>query len=783
MEVVQNMRVTKRSGDSENMSFDKILKRLSQLSTNPLLSINITTIAIKVIEQLVDNITTYNIDKLASEYCQSMSCVHTDYGILASKLLISNNHKSTNNSLLETCRILNSETKQGEFYLLDPTYMENVVENHEVYQSMIDYERDYLFDYFGFKTLETSYLMKKNGVIIERPQHLFMRVSIFIHMKGRIYMTDSDFTKIKETYDMMSLKYMIHATPTLFYAGTRTPQLSSCFLLGMEEDSIEGIFNTLKDCAIISKYSGGIGLHIHNVRGANSVVRGTNGTSRGICSMLRVFNNMARFVNQSGKRNSSCAIYLEPWHIDVEPFLELKTNRGDEDAKARDLFYGLWICDLFMKRIEEDADWTLMCPDTFTGLSDVYGSKFVSLYTTYEETIQSGQYDGTQNTPYKIIKARDLWYKILDSIMETGTPYITFKDSVNEKTNQKNIGIIRSSNLCTEIMQVSTKDETAVCNLASIALPSFVDENTRTFNYEKLHDVAKILTVNLNNIIDVNFYPTEKSRKSNFDHRPIGIGVQGLADTFIKMNIAFHSDEATEINKHIFETIYHGALESSNELARTYGTYSSFAGSPASEGILQFDMWGIDPTNSRYNWSSMKESIIQYGLRNSLLTTPMPTASTSQILGFNECIEPVTSNIYSRGTHAGEFIITNKYLIKELMELGEWNENIKNSIIQNKGSIQHLTHLPKHVLDKYKIVWEIPMKHVIQMSADRGAFICQSQSLNLWVEDPTYKILTSMLFFGWKKGLKTGMYYLRRKAKHTAQQFTIEPPTCINCSA
>lgn len=782
MDLVQNMRVTKRSGDSENMSFDKILKRLSQLSTNPSLSINITTIAIKVIEQLVDNITTYNIDKLASEYCQSLSCVHTDYGILASKLLISNNHKSTNNSLLETCYILNSETKHSDFYLLDPTYMENVIENHKVYQSMIDYERDYLFDYFGFKTLETSYLMKKNGIVVERPQHLFMRVSIFIHMKGRVYLTDSDFSKIKETYDMMSLKYMIHATPTLFYAGTRTPQLSSCFLLGMEEDSIEGIFNTLKDCAIISKYSGGIGLHVHNVRGANSVVRGTNGTSRGICSMLRVFNNMARFVNQSGKRNSSCAIYLEPWHIDVEPFLELKTNRGDEDTKARDLFYGLWICDLFMKRIEDNADWTLMCPDTFTGLSDVYGSNFVSLYTKYEENIQSGQYDDSQNTPYKIIKARDLWYKILDSIMETGTPYITFKDSVNEKTNQKNIGIIRSSNLCTEIMQVSTKEETAVCNLASIALPSFVDETTRTFNYEKLHDVAKILTVNLNNIIDVNFYPTEKSRKSNFDHRPIGIGVQGLADTFIKMNIAFHSDEAIEINKYIFETIYHGALESSNELAKIYGPYSTFTGSPASEGILQFDMWGVDPTNSRYNWQSIKESIIQHGLRNSLLTTPMPTASTSQILGFNECIEPVTSNIYSRGTHAGEFIITNKYLIKELMELGEWNENIKNSIIQNKGSIQHLTHLPKHVLDKYKIVWEIPMKHVIQMSADRGAFICQSQSLNLWVEDPTYKILTSMLFFGWKKGLKTGMYYLRRKAKHTAQQFTIEP-TCINCSA
>jgi len=783
MDLVRNMRVIKRNGSSEIMSFDKILKRLTQLSLDPVLSINITSIAIKVIEQLVDNITTYNIDKLAAEYCQSLSCVHTDYGILASKLLISNNHKSTNESLLETCYTLNSNSGAGEFHLLDETYMDNILENYIVYQSMIDYSRDYLFDYFGFKTLETSYLMKKNGVVVERPQHLFMRVSVFIHMKGKTYMTDSDFDKIKETYDMMSLKFMIHATPTLFYAGTRNPQLSSCFLLEMEEDSVEGIFNTLKECAIISKYSGGIGLHIHNVRGANSVVRGTNGTSRGICSMLRVFNNMARFINQSGKRNSSCAIYLEPWHIDVEPFLELKTNRGDEDTKARDLFYGLWICDLFMKRIELDADWTLMCPDTFKGLSDVYGSNFVTLYQGYETDIIAGKYDTGINKPYKIMKARDLWYKILDSIMETGTPYITFKDSVNEKTNQKNIGIIRSSNLCTEIMQVSTKDETAVCNLASIALPSFVDENTKTFNYEKLHEVAKILTVNLNNIIDANFYPTEKSRKSNFAHRPIGIGVQGLADTFIKMDIPFHSDEACDINKYIFETIYHGALESSNELARINGPYSTFDGSPASEGILQFDMWGIDPGKTRYNWSAIKGSIIQYGLRNSLMTTPMPTASTSQILGFNECIEPITSNIYSRGTHAGEFIITNKYLIKELMELGEWNENIKNSIIQNKGSIQHLIHLPQHILEKYKIVWEIPMKHIIQMSADRGAFICQSQSLNLWVEDPTYKVLTAMLFFGWKKGLKTGMYYLRRKAKHTAQQFTIEPTTCINCSA
>jgi ribonucleoside-diphosphate reductase alpha chain len=780
MEFTQNMRVKKRCGGTEIMSFDKIVKRLTNLSTDPQLTINITSIAIKVIEQLVDNISTYDIDILSAEYCQTLSSVHTDYGILASKILISNNHKSTSTNFLETCKRLYSSDKPNEFRLLDDTYMENVSVNHERYQEMLDYSRDYYFDYFGFKTLETSYLIKKNGKVVERPQHLFLRVSIFIHMKNSVYLSDSDFDKIQETYDLLSMKYMIHATPTLFYAGTRNPQLSSCFLVGAQDDSVEGIFDTMKDCAIISKYSGGIGLHVHNIRGNNSVIRGTNGTSRGICPMLRVFNNMARFINQSGKRNSSCAIYLEPWHLDIEPFLDLKTNHGDEDAKARDLFYGLWICDLFMKRIETDEQWTLMCPDTFKGLSDVYGNDFEVLYESYENQISNGE---ISPGPYKVIKARDLWYKILDTIMETGTPYITFKDSVNNKTNQKNIGIIRSSNLCTEIMQYSDKDQTAVCNLASIALPTFVDETTKEFDYDKLHYVSKVLTQNLNNIIDINFYPTEKSKISNFAHRPIGIGVQGLADAFIKMDIAFHSTEALEINKKIFETIYHGALERSNELAKVNGSYDTFDGSPASKGILQFDMWNVEPSNDRYDWSAIKADIIQFGLRNSLLLAPMPTASTSQILGFNECFEPFTSNIYSRGTHAGEFVITNRYLIKELLSIGVWDETVKNSIIQNKGSIQHLTFLPKHILQKYKIVWEIPMKHIIEMSADRGAYICQSQSLNLWVEDPNYKILTSMLFYSWKKGLKTGMYYLRRKAKHTAQQFTIEPPSCITCSA
>jgi ribonucleotide reductase alpha subunit len=689
---------------------------------------------------------------------------------------------------------------------------------------MIDHNRDYLIDYFGFKTLERAYLFRVDNIVIERIQHMWMRVAVGIH--GDLTNPNS-LELVKETYDLMSQKYFTHATPTLFNAGTPRPQLSSCYLIAMEDDSLDGIYNTLHDCARISKYAGGIGLHIHNIRAKGTHIQGTNGTSNGLVPMLRVFNNTARYIDQGGgKRNGSFAIYLEPWHADIEDFLELKKNHGDEELKARDLFYALWVSDLFMERVRDNLKWHLFCPHKCPGLSDVYSDKFKSLYEKYE----------SEGKSKKIVNARDLWFKILDSQMETGTPYLLYKDASNKKSNQQNLGTIKSSNLCCEVMQYSDDKETSVCNLASIALPTFINEETKQFNYDKLHKVTKVVTNNLNNVIDINFYPTEKTKLSNMRHRPIGIGVQGLADTFVLMDIPFHSDEAKKVNKLIFETMYHAALEKSNEISierykkitsKSYnsikifkdsslneyeitsfkpdchksqeelqsnycvGSYSSFVGSPASQGILQFDMWNVTPSD-RYNWSSLKESILKYGLRNSLLMAPMPTASTSQILGFNECFEPFTSNLYSRRTLAGEFVVVNKYLMKELINLGLWNEKIKNNIIANKGSVQQLDMLPEHIKNKYKIVWEIPMKHVIDMSADRGAFICQSQSLNLWIEEPTYNTLTSMHFYSWKQGLKTGIYYLRRKAKHQAQQFTIEPETkkneeqddiCEMCSA
>jgi ribonucleotide reductase alpha subunit len=657
---------------------------------------------------------------------------------------------------------------------------------------MFEFSRDYLIDYFGFKTLERAYLFKLGDKILERPQHMWMRVAIGLH--------GNNMEAVKETYDLMSQKYFTHATPTLFNAGTPRPQLSSCFLIAMEEDSLDGIYNTLKDCANISKWAGGIGLHIHNIRGSNSLIRGTNGKSTGIVPMLKVFNDTARFINQGGKRNGSFAIYLEPWHPDVEDFLEMKKNHGDEEMKARDLFYALWVPDLFMERVKENGKWSLFCPNECPGLADVYGDDFKELYEKYEES---------QSSVRKTINARDLWFKILDAQMETGTPYLLYKDACNKKSNQKNLGTIKSSNLCCEILEYSDDKETAVCNLASIALPTFVNLLTKQFDYDKLHEVTKVVTSNLNRVIDINFYPTEKTRRSNLLHRPIGIGVQGLADTFILMDIAFHSDEAKTVNKLIFETIYHAALERSNEMALEIkneylktqvlsgsyleltkvvtdlsykyslslehrGAYMSFDGSPASKGILQFDMWNVEPSD-RYDWTELKKSIMAHGMRNSLLLAPMPTASTSQILGFNECFEPLTSNIYSRRTMAGEFVVANNYLMRELIELGIWNDKIKNNIVANKGSIQQLTIIPEHTRNKYKIVWEMPMKHLIDMSADRGAFICQSQSLNLWLEDPNYNTLTSMHFYSWKQGLKTGIYYLRRKAKHQAQQFTVEP--------
>jgi len=784
-----DMRVRKRNGVLVEVAFDKILNRIKKLGHEVGIKINYSALAMKVIDQLFDTIETTKIDELAAEQCAALSTQHLDYGILASRIVISNHQKNTNPSFSYVANSLfqfeNINKKHKP--LVSEEYVDFVNLHSHALDVMICHDRDYLIDFFGFKTLERAYLFKINNVIVERIQHMWMRVAVGIH-GHHINSEEPELVLklIQETYDLLSLKYFTHATPTLFNAGTPRPQLSSCYLLKMEDDSLNGIYNTLKDCAMISKWAGGIGLHIHNVRAKHTHIQGTNGTSNGIVPMLRVFNTTARYCDQGGgKRNGSFAIYLEPWHPDIEDFLEMKKNHGDEEMKARDLFYALWVPDLFMERVKENATWSLFCPHECEGLSDVYGDEFKTLYLKYENA----------SSARKTVNARELWFKILDSQMETGTPYLLYKDSANRKTNQSNLGTIKSSNLCCEVMEYSDSNETAVCNLASIALPSFVDKETKTFDYEKLHNVTKIVTNNLNKVIDINYYPTEKTKRSNRRHRPIGIGVQGLADTFVLMDLAFHSEEAKVVNKLIFETIYHAALEKSNEISisrlnccnRDFileelelkgdlaGAYSSFVGSPASKGILQFDMWNITPSSGRYDWNSLKESIIKYGLRNSLLVAPMPTASTSQILGFNECFEPFTSNLYTRRTLAGEFVVVNKYLMGELIKLGLWNEQIKNNIIANKGSIQHLDILPQELRNKYKIVWEIPMKHVIDMSADRGAYICQSQSLNLWMEDPTYNALTSMHFYSWKVGLKTGIYYLRRKAKHQAQQFTIEP--------
>jgi len=784
MENSFDMRVTKRNGQLVDIAFDKILNRIKKLGQEANIHINYSSLAMKVIDQLFDKIETTKIDELAAEQCASLSTQHPDYGILASRIVVSNHQKNTDplfSNVMMTLYMFENIQKKN-VPLVSQKLWDFVYINSEKLNKMIDHNRDYLIDYFGFKTLERAYLFRVNNIIIERIQHMWMRVAVGIH--GDINNPNS-LELVKETYDLMSQKYFTHATPTLFNAGTPRPQLSSCYLIAMEDDSLDGIYNTLHDCARISKYAGGIGLHIHNVRAKGTHIQGTNGTSNGLVPMLRVFNNTARYIDQGGgKRNGSFAIYLEPWHADIEDFLELKKNHGDEELKARDLFYALWVSDLFMERVKDNSKWHLFCPHECPGLSDVYGDKFKTLYEKYE----------SEGKSRKIVNARDLWFKILDSQMETGTPYLLFKDAANKKSNQQNLGTIKSSNLCCEIMEYSDKNETAVCNLASVALPTFVDEETKQFNYDKLHEVTKVVTNNLNKVININFYPTEKTKLSNMRHRPIGIGVQGLADTFVLMDIPFHSDEAKKINKLIFETMYHAALEKSNEISierykycendyieeelmlpkELSGSYSSFVGSPASQGVLQFDMWNVTPSN-RYNWDLLKKSIKNYGLRNSLLMAPMPTASTSQILGFNECFEPFTSNLYSRRTLAGEFVVVNKYLMKELINLGLWNEKIKNNIIANKGSVQQLDMLPEHIKNKYKIVWEIPMKHIIDMSTDRGAFICQSQSLNLWVEDPTYNTLTSMHFYSWKQGLKTGIYYLRRKAKHQAQQFTIEP--------
>lgn len=1081
----QQLRVIKRNGHYEEVSFDKILKRVRKLGNEcaPALKINYGQLVMKVIDQLYPNIKTHVIDEITAEQCTSLSTKHLDYGYLASRITVSNNHKNTLPSFYDAMKQLYefTDVAGNRSSLIHEDLWAITQEYKDVIEDEIDYSRDYYIDYFGFKTLERAYLMRVNKVIVERPQHLWMRVAIGIH--GR------DIPSVKETYNLMSKLFFTHATPTLFNAGTPRPQLSSCYLIGMESDSIDGIYNTLKECAQISKWAGGIGLHIHNVRASGTHIRGTNGTSNGIVPMLSVFNKTARYVDQGGgKRNGSFAIYLEPWHADIVDFLNLKKNTGDEEMRARDLFYALWIPSLFMERVKINGEWSLMCPDVCPGLADCYGDEFDALYTKY----------CSEGKVVKTMKARDLWFQILDSQMETGTPYLLYKDHANNKSNHKNIGVIKSSNLCvapetkiltdkghieiqtledtkvnvwngiefsevvvkrtndaaelvtvvctdgseltctkyhkfyiqdnittsihvveaqnlennmrlmsceypiidsgldfdtenidltdtsfvpinysikskmewfsrvcdeyssvniickiqylyvasmsksyllniklmlqecgvssrvakahttdewrlfissnnllkllnlgfscrnlkiadvvsepdeprfihikevisnnrrdktycfneskrhagifngiitsncTEIMEYSDSEQTAVCNLASIALSKFINDD-KTFNYEYLHHVTKVVTRNLDRIIDVNYYPTQKTQKSNLLHRPIGIGVQGLADAFALMDIAYHSAEALSVNKLIFETIYHASMESSNEIAisrtntmnelgthnavsnlfterpivqnsicREYiysnkyfynkeieyklnlckpipnemqlcgkdiaGAYSSFEGSPVSNGEFQFDMWGVKPTD-RYDWDKLKNSVKQYGIRNSLLVAPMPTASTSQILGNNECFEPFTSNIYTRRTLAGEFVMVNKYLMKELIDLGVWNDEIKDSIIVNKGSIQHIEGISDKLKEKYKIVWEIPMKHMIDMSADRGAFICQSQSLNLWMEDPDYKSLTSMHFYAWQKGLKTGIYYLRRKPKHQPQQFTIGPSVVVN---
>ena len=1050
------MNVTKRNGELETVSFDKILQRMKRQGSE--IKVNYTALAMKVIDQLYDGISTAKIDELSAEQCASMASVHPDYNTLAGRIIVSSHQKNTQESFTEVMtQLYEFKDKNGKHSPLVSDELITVIRENPDIDDLCDYSRDFLVDYFGFKTLDRAYLMRVSGTTVERPQHMWMRVAVGIH--------GFDLVRVKETYDLMSQKYFTHATPTLFNAGTPRPQLSSCFLNSMESDSIDGIYNTLKECALISKHAGGIGLHIHNVRATGSHIRGTNGTSNGIVPMLRVFNNTAKYVDQcltpetiiltsngpiridqvvpgitevfnmtgetevvqnvlqnyqqgdifeithigsspnvmtvtgehqiyvlrnyvgqsetvikndldlrltqfewveakdvttsdflvfsipkgeqdfseltldvcyvyglllsgitnvvenniqtvqtlenteyienfltsnaiqyevvsedgltiqwpispnlpflssdfytmmnistfhiskrwiflprekttrlldglgnffplnvdmfflnlrlghvydyednkkeidinygdflivpikgvrqttywgaifdlqmtiehnyliqqgivhngGGKRNGSFAIYLEPWHADIEIFLQMRKNHGDEELKARDLFYALWIPDLFMERVKTNSTWTLMCPDECPGLADVYGPEFKELYERYEA-------EGKGRTT---VQARELWFKVLDAQMETGTPYLCYKDAANQKSNQKNVGVIKSSNLCSEIMEYSDADETAVCNLASIGLPTFIrmEGDKNTFDYEKLHEVAKVITKNLNKIIDVNYYPTEKTRKSNMRHRPIGIGIQGLADVFLLLGHAFLSEEARQINRDIFETIYHGALESSCELAVAEGPYETWAGCPASEGQLQFDLWGVQPSK-RYDWAGLKDIIKTGGLRNSLLLAPMPTASTSQILGFNECIEPITSNIYSRRTIAGEFIQVNRYLIEELIGLGVWNEKVKNNIVANHGSIQQLEFIPEEVKEKYKTVWELPMRGLIDMAADRGAFICQSQSLNLWLEDPNYNTLTAMHFYAWQKGLKTGMYYLRRRGKHQAQQFTIEP--------
>jgi ribonucleoside-diphosphate reductase alpha chain len=781
------MKVIKRNGEYEDVSFDKVLMRLKNLSND--LNINVSELAQKVCSRIYDGVKTSELDEMAAYLCSSMSLDNPEYNLLASRIIISNHHKNTSPSFSETVQILydNKDIHNMNSPLVSEELYDIVSKNKEKLNTYIDYQRDFSFDYFGFKTLERAYLIRVNKKVTERPQHMWMRVAIGIH--------GYDIKEVLQTYDLLSKKYFTHATPTLFNSGTRRPQLSSCFLCSVNDDSVSGIYDSLKEMALISKYAGGIGIHIHQVRGKGSYIRGTNGISNGIIPMLRVFNNTARYIDQAGKRLGSIAVYLETWHCDIEAFLELKKNHGSEEERCRDLFMALWVSDLFMERVKNNKQWSLMCPDKCPGLSDVYGNEFNKLYESYEN---EGRYN-------KQINAQDLWFKILEAQIEQGVPYILYKDAANRKSNQKNLGTIKSSNLCAEVLIYSSPEETGVCNLASICLPTYIENGI--FNYEKLHEVVKVITKNLNKVIDKNFYPIEKGRVSNLKNRPIGIGVQGLADVFMILKHPFESTEASNINKDIFETIYHAAVEASMELSKKRfhvinkilakecdedinnyvnefemknisgkycGAYSAFEGSPISQGLFQFDLWEEKPSD-RYDWDKLRNDIKEYGIRNSLLLSPMPTASTSQIMGFNESFEPITNNIFQRKTLSGEFIVINKYLINDLISMGLWNKEMRDTIILHEGSIQNIPNIDATMKELYKTSWEIKQRVIIDMSADRGKYICQTQSLNIFIEEPDFQKLSSMHFYGHSKGLKTGSYYLRTKPKAKTQQFTIDP--------
>ena len=762
------MRVLKRDGRKEAVKFDKITARIEKLCYGLSEYVDPVAVAKRVVDGVYDGVTTSELDNLAAETAASMTIKHPDYANLAARIAVSNLHKSTKKSFSETVtdlyEYINPETGKKAPLIADDVY-EIIQSNAEFLDSQLIYDRDFSYDYFGFKTLERSYLLRMHGKIVERPQHMLMRVSIGIHKE--------DLEGALETYELMSKKYMTHATPTLFNAGTPKPQMSSCFLLTMKEDSIDGIYDTLKQTAKISQSAGGIGLSIHNIRATGSYIGGTNGTSNGIVPMLRVYNDTARYVDQGGgKRKGSFAIYVEPWHADIYEFLDLKKNHGKEEMRARDLFYAMWIPDLFMERVEKNEEWTLMCPNECPGLFDCHGQEFVELYTKYE----------SEGKGRRTVKAREVWAKIMESQIETGTPYMLYKDAANLKSNQQNLGTIRSSNLCTEILEYTSPDEVAVCNLASIALPMFVEDGK--FDHQKLYDVTYKVTYNLNQVIDRNYYPVVEARNSNMRHRPVGLGVQGLADTFIKLRMPFDSEEAKALNKEIFETMYFAAVSSSKDQAVKDGAYETYEGSPISKGQFQHNLWGVkdEELSGRWDWKELREEVEKHGVRNSLLMAPMPTASTSQILGNNECFEPYTSNVYTRRVLSGEFIVVNKHLLNDLIELGLWNDDMKNALMATNGSVQNIDGVPDNLKAIYKTVWEISMRDILDMAADRGMFIDQSQSLNLFMESPNMGKLTSMHFYAWKKGLKTGMYYLRSKPASSAIKFTVKKNAQTNMS-